>query len=76
MAIFTFFHVVFLDDHPNVFVHSESHQESSNADTEAGVSNQKYALSTPCSELPNDVLECTERCLNVYNEVLENDWRR
>ena len=65
-----------LEDHPNVFVRSESHQESSNADTEACVSNQKYTLSTPCSELPNEVLELTERCLNKHNEVLENDWRR
>jgi hypothetical protein len=33
-------------------------------------------LSTPCSELPEDVSGLVEECLNKPNEVLENDWKR
>ena len=72
----TFCHSVFLERYPNVFVHNESYQESSNADNEPRVSNQNFTLSTPCSDLPNEVLQHIETCLNECNEVLENDWKR
>ena len=67
---------MFLEHYPDVFVHNESYQESSNTDSEARVSNQNFTLSTPCSELPNEVLQHIETCLNECNEVLENDWKR
>ncbi len=69
-----FFHTVFLESHPGVFLdQGKSIQESSNVATPA---NQKCALSTPCSELPEDVFRPLEERLNKLGGVLENDWKR
>ncbi|XP_028394607.1 uncharacterized protein LOC114518814 [Dendronephthya gigantea] len=58
-------------DYPNVKLGTTIHQES----TQDSMPNQAYSLSTPCSELPEDILELCAKCLDRPSELLENDWK-
>ncbi|CAB4002729.1 alpha-tubulin N-acetyltransferase 1-like [Paramuricea clavata] len=61
--------------HPDIFQGDGKCYPESSSVVAMEVS-QNCNLSTPCSELPVDVLGLVEEYLNKPNEVLENDWKR